>query len=1114
MGLTKDVTHLFAVSPISEKYSTGMSHRDQTGLKVLVPDWFDDSVQLGVRDLSTETYEWPEPEVLTRRPQTPTRLKEKQRSSLSPQKKALYTTASWDPSKPLLVTQDVWGGRRILLSTSLELSGSRRCIVEDGIRKAKGVPVAYSGEGTVEEEVDLLKDCDVLVTRYRTGQVFFEAWRAGKAIGTLSWLLNAQVTGVYSSPLDQLLHFPIPPGAVAGFEEQIISVTNYAGEMRDYLKKLITLMGGNFTPNLSTKNTALIAASLSGSKTDKAAEWSIPIVNHTWLEDCFLRWQKLTPATPKYVSYPPGRDFSDLLGERGVGPLIAEIIEGEARRLGLQENADMSDGEEKEEDREVDNANANYPPHHHSQASADDETEVEGGLLPAMDLDLDPDVDVNMDFGGGDKYGDDGADPFDIDEPMLFEEEPEPPRHTTPPKKSPPKSKSQSKSVPPATPKSAVKPKRRTRGLSSSEPEIDEEIRNKVIRVPRTLASPAKSVTRRKKEIQKKEEKSRDTASDSGAEEKPLKLPARFRRVSGPAVRSSPRKVPDSTKKPTAAGDSDADEASDAEAQTPAVRRSPRKAPVSTRKLPGSTRIVPDSTSKGSAAANSDEEKDSGEEDSDEDGDIDAPAALRRSPRKVLDSRSGVATTSTLRPLDSDSDDLDDLPIELAPPPRTAKPATVGRVARSTGMAPKKSSTAGKKKELPPRKAAATPTPPSSPLSAPPSRSVKRVPTTPFAVVVPHVRTSTSFSASAKKLLPLEREHSITAVSHHRAAPASASAPPRSRPRASSSGSTAVASSVGPALPVVVENGGRAKRSAAKAATKKLHDEIMPDLVNYENERRNRGRKSQSRRVSGRAETDDGDEGEEEEGPRAKRRKLDGGKGGRTSTSEDETALEQPAKAKPRKSDVAQRNGKAIKLITTGLKNETLLSEDVYKTLSRLGVKSTTRATECTHLVVPHLVRTENFLCALTSAPFILRREWAVDSAAAETLLPEEDYLLQDDDGERKYNFSLAEAVSRAKNLKGRLFKGHTFYITKGVKAMNIVRNVVIANGGQAITNWQPSLRTLETDTNRHVISCADDVALWKQIAITHAVYNYELVLTSALRQEIDWEDAAFRLEA
>jgi hypothetical protein len=180
MGLTKDVTHLFAVTPTSEKYSTGMSYRDQTHVKVLVPNWFDDTVQFGARDLSTASYEWPDPSILKRGSQTPTQLKQLQRSSLSPQKKAFYKTAALDPSQPQLESlesKDVWGGRRILLSTSLELTGSRRKIVENGIRKAKGVPVTYSsnkGDGTREEELRLLADCDVLVTRYRTGPVFFK----------------------------------------------------------------------------------------------------------------------------------------------------------------------------------------------------------------------------------------------------------------------------------------------------------------------------------------------------------------------------------------------------------------------------------------------------------------------------------------------------------------------------------------------------------------------------------------------------------------------------------------------------------------------------------------------------------------------------------------------------------------------------------------------------------------------------------------------------------------------------------------------------------------------------------------------------------------------------
>ncbi|KAJ7737483.1 hypothetical protein B0H14DRAFT_2190906, partial [Mycena olivaceomarginata] len=69
-------------------------------------------------------------------------------------------------------------------------------------------------------------------------------------------------------------------------------------------QKLITLIGGGPTPSLSPKNTVLIATHQCGSKTVKAAEWSIPVVHHLWLEDCFLWWQALMPVLEKYVLYP------------------------------------------------------------------------------------------------------------------------------------------------------------------------------------------------------------------------------------------------------------------------------------------------------------------------------------------------------------------------------------------------------------------------------------------------------------------------------------------------------------------------------------------------------------------------------------------------------------------------------------------------------------------------------------------------------------------------------------------------------------------------------------------------------------------------------------------
>lgn len=52
-----------------------------------------------------------------------------------------------------------------------------------------------------------------------------------------------------------------------------------------------------------------------------------------------------------------------------------------------------------------------------------------------------------------------------------------------------------------------------------------------------------------------------------------------------------------------------------------------------------------------------------------------------------------------------------------------------------------------------------------------------------------------------------------------------------------------------------------------------------------------------------------------------------------------------------------------------------------------MGVRLTTRPAECTHLVVPQLVRTEKFLCAIAVAPLILKADWALESASTKQIL-------------------------------------------------------------------------------------------------------------------------------
>jgi hypothetical protein len=208
VGLTKDITHLFAISPSGPKYTTALHFQEQTRVKVLLPHWFDDAVRLGIGSLDTSPYEWPEPLVL-KGPAAAMPVaggdKEKEKEEamkkamrkLDTEKRALYKTASlWMPDDPLPVppepssstasaaspvdvgAKNVWQGRRVLLSSTLELVGGRKEAVEVGIVRAGGVPVQWDdnelGEGRKGKtrEAEAVGQCDVFVTRFRTGKAY------------------------------------------------------------------------------------------------------------------------------------------------------------------------------------------------------------------------------------------------------------------------------------------------------------------------------------------------------------------------------------------------------------------------------------------------------------------------------------------------------------------------------------------------------------------------------------------------------------------------------------------------------------------------------------------------------------------------------------------------------------------------------------------------------------------------------------------------------------------------------------------------------------------------------------------------------------------------------
>jgi len=156
------------MAPSSLKYTTAMHFKEHTHVKVLLPHWFDDAVKLGMGGLSVEPYEWPDPPLMRANPGATVEGggegegngdAAKKLRKLDAGKRTLYKTALWTPGSdiPPLTSpgRDVWGGRKILLSPSLELRGGRREAVESGIRRARQVYISF-GNGNLGQTFNLV----------------------------------------------------------------------------------------------------------------------------------------------------------------------------------------------------------------------------------------------------------------------------------------------------------------------------------------------------------------------------------------------------------------------------------------------------------------------------------------------------------------------------------------------------------------------------------------------------------------------------------------------------------------------------------------------------------------------------------------------------------------------------------------------------------------------------------------------------------------------------------------------------------------------------------------------------------------------------------------------
>lgn len=296
--LTRYTTHLIAMDMSNDKSVIAASAVGEINIKIVKPEWIDECLKMG-----RKVHEGP------------------YLLAGSEDSNGNVGGAEDEVAGSLLFSSPLTSSFQSSFLESKTFYISNDCNISPRLLDTiSSIIVSNGGSIATTFSVDTV---DVYIGNYRSGVEFVESSKSNRIIvGTLQWLYSIIISGKWVLPLNSnLLHYPVPLNKLPDFSKFKICITNYTGEARFYLSKLITIMGGEFTKTLTRENDFLIAASPTGKKYEAAKyKWQdgdIKIVNHVWLEECYSNW-KVMDWNEKYYQSFGGED-------RGVERLIGRI---------------------------------------------------------------------------------------------------------------------------------------------------------------------------------------------------------------------------------------------------------------------------------------------------------------------------------------------------------------------------------------------------------------------------------------------------------------------------------------------------------------------------------------------------------------------------------------------------------------------------------------------------------------------------------------------------------------------------------------------------------------------------------------------------------------------
>ncbi|RLN38618.1 BRCT domain-containing protein [Panicum miliaceum] len=116
----------------------------------------------------------------------------------------------------------------------------------------------------------------------------------GKKVVSEPWVEDSLDCGELADA-DRVIYWPVRHSkGIPGAQSLLICLTGYQKNYREYITKMVSLMGARFSkPLLANAVTHLICYKFEGEKYEVAKKVNIKLVNHRWLEDCLKAWEIL-----------------------------------------------------------------------------------------------------------------------------------------------------------------------------------------------------------------------------------------------------------------------------------------------------------------------------------------------------------------------------------------------------------------------------------------------------------------------------------------------------------------------------------------------------------------------------------------------------------------------------------------------------------------------------------------------------------------------------------------------------------------------------------------------------------------------------------------------------